>query len=154
MKLSTITRENRYFHEIMLLYKNWWGEEFNLSLKEIKEKYKETLKTDSFPIIRALIQNDTLIGMYEINKNDNLTNIEYEPFLANVYIKEEYRKQKYSKYLIEDAINYIKKRNIQKLYLHTRLKKFYESYGFTFLKEVNSPYGKKRIYVYDINSTK
>ena len=153
MKIVTITKENRYFKEIILHYYRWWGEELSRSLEEIKATYKKSLEEETFPTLRALIINDTLIGMYEIDTKNNIEEYSYGPYLANVYIKEEYRGLGYSKYLILDAISRARKYKIKTLYLHSRLSNFYEPYGFLFIKEVQTKYGKKRIFAKQIDST-
>ncbi len=153
MKIVTITQENRYLKEILHHYYNWWGEELKKSFSEIHRYYTKSLKEETLPTIRALILNDTLIGMYEIDTKNNIEECSYEPYLANVYIKEEYRGQGFSKYLIEDAIFYARKNKIDTLYLHSRIENLYERYGFQMIKQVKTKYGKKRIFAKKINST-
>jgi len=145
MKIITITNENRYFKEYLNLCYNWFGKEKNLSINEIKEQYKFH---DKLPAIRVLIINDTLIGFYELNEKDNIEEEDYKPYLANVYVKEEYRKQGYSTILINDSINFAKELGYKDLYLHSRIKDYYEKYNFEFIKEVKTKYGNKRIFKY------
>lgn len=144
MQISKIRIGSRYFDEIINIYYNWWG-------KDIKKMSKDNIcniyKTnDTLPVIYGLIINDNLIGLYELNKKDDIDDYEYSPYLANVYIKERYRGNGYSKILIEDAILRTKKMGYKKLYLHTHHENFYEKIGFNYLCEVNSNYGKKRVF--------
>lgn len=150
MELKTINKTNRYFFEIINNYYNWWGKEKDQSLKEIHDFYVNIIENDDLPVIRALIINDTLIGFYELNAKDGIDEEKYTPYLANVFVKEQYRKQGYSTYLINDAIELAKNMGYEELYLHSRIENYYEKYGFKFLKEVNTKLGKKRIYVYKI----
>ena len=145
MKIITITEENRYFNEFINHCYNWFGEEKSLSYEDIQKKYLDTLK-DDLPKIRVLTINDTLIGFYEINEKDGIDTEEYTPYLATVYVKEEYRKKGYSTILINDAIKYAQELGYKDLYLHSRIKNYYEKYGFEFLKEVKTPLGNKRVY--------
>ncbi len=148
MIIKSITKPNRYFNEFINLCYQWWGKEKNQSYQEIKDYYLNSLD-NKLPIIRTLIINDTLIGFYEINEKDSIDDEKYTPYLANVYIKEEYRKQGYSTILINDAIEFIKKEGYKDLYLHSRIENYYEKYGFKFLKEVKTKYGNKRIFKYE-----
>jgi GNAT superfamily N-acetyltransferase len=150
MELKTINKTNRYYYEIINNYYKWWGKDKSKSLKEIDEFYNGIIVSDDLPIIRALIINDTLIGFYELNAKDDIDEEEYTPYLANVFVKEQYRKQGYSSYLINDAKELAKNMGYEKLYLHSHLEDYYEKYDFKFLKEVNTKLGKKRIYVYKI----
>ena len=147
MKIITITNENRYFKEFINHCYQWFGEEKNLTYEDIKKDYQEIFN-NKLPKIRVLTINDTLIGFYEINEKDGIDNEEYTPYLATVYVKEEYRKKGYSTILINDAIEYVKELGYKDLYLHSRIENYYEKYGFEFLKEVKTKLGNKRIYKY------
>ncbi len=150
MEVKTIRKANRYFNEIVNHCYNWWGKEKNKSIKEIIDQYIGNFTEDKLPVLRALIINDTLIGFYELNAKDDIDDEKYTPYLANVYVKEQYRKQGYGRVLINDSITLAKNLGYKELYLHSRLENFYEQYDFRFLKEVNTKLGKKRIYVYKI----
>ena len=145
MKIITITKENRYFKEYVNLCYKWFGAQKNLSIEDIKAKYSFN---DKLPIIRVLIINDTLIGFYEINENDSIPNEDFTPYLANVYVREEYRKQGFSTILINDSIKFTKELGYKTLYLHSRIENYYEKYGFKFIKETKTNYGNKRIFEY------
>lgn len=152
MQVKQINSKNRYYEEIINIYYNWWGKEKNKTLKDINDIYSDTLEKESLPNLYALIINDTLIGTYELNEKDGIDNEKYTPYLANVYIKEQYRHQNYSKLLIEDAKKRAKSLNYDTLYLHSRIENYYEKYNFKFLKEVKTPLGQKRIYKYNLKS--
>ncbi len=147
MQISKINTKNRYYQEIINIYYNWWGKDIkHKSLKEIDSSYGENLNKDTLPSIYALIINDTLIGTYEINEKDDIESETFTPYVANIYVKEKYRNNGYSKILINDAIEKTKSLGFTKLYLHSHHENFYEKYGFKLKKEVNTKYGKKRIY--------
>ncbi len=147
MQINKINNKNRYYYEIINIYYNWWGKDIKKkTLNEIDDSYKDTLSQDFLPNIYALIINDTLIGTYEINKNDDIEKEKYTPYLANIYIKERYRGYGYSKILVSDAIEKIKKMGYDRLYLHSHHQNYYEKFGFKLKKEVETKYGLKRIY--------
>ena len=150
MEIIKITKTNRYYKEIINIYYKWWLNTKKMSLNDINNLFKDTLDNNELPHIYALIINDTLIGTYQINKKDDIDEKEYEPYLADVYIKEEYRGRGLSKTLIQDAITKAKELGYKTLYLHSSLKNYYEKFGFTFLEEVPTKYGNKRIYKQDI----
>lgn len=134
---------NRYFKEVINIYYKWWGSKKNTSYEKILSTYSNF---SSLPHIYALIINDTLIGTYCLSPKDDIDNEDYTPYLANLYIKEKYRNQGYSKILINDAKIKAQALGYDTLYLHSHLNNYYEKYSFTYLKEINTKYGPKRIY--------
>jgi predicted acetyltransferase len=150
MEIIKITKKNRYYQEIINIYYNWWLKSKKLSLIDIDNMFKDILDNNELPFIYALIINDTLIGTYQINQKDDIDEKEYEPYLANVFIKEQYRNRGFSRVLIEDSIKKTKELGYKTLYLHSRLENYYEKFGFKFLEEVETKYGKKRIFEKDV----
>lgn len=150
MKIIPIKNNNYYFKEIMNIFYTWFGIKKEYTKDKLFQEYEENISKDGLPYLYALIINDTLIGMYELNKNDGIEEKEYTPYLASVYIKEQYRGQGYSKYLIESAINETKSLGYNKLYLHSKHENYYEKYGFVFKEIVKTKNGDKRIYEINI----
>ena len=150
MKLVRIDKDSRYLKEIINILYKWWGEKYEFSYKEMETLYKTYIADEKIPNLYALIINETLVGMYEINEKDKIDVRDYCPYLANVFVKEEYRGLGYSKYLINDAIKRTKELGYKKLYLHTKHDSLYQRYGFEFLEKVKIKYGEKKIYVLEI----
>lgn len=152
MEIIKINKNNLYFREIINIFYKWWGQDKE-SYEEMEKRYLASLDDDKIPNLYALIINETLVGCYEINEKDNILEKSYHPYLANVFVKEEYRGLGYSKYLITDAIDKAKQMGYKKLYLHSNHENLYEKYGFKFLEKVKTKNGDKRIYVIKIKST-
>lgn len=148
MQIKQITSDNRYYREILNIYYTWWGSIKKKTYEEIESIYQEALTPDTFPKIYALIINDTLIGTYTLDEKDDIDTETYTPYLANVYIKEPYRNKGYGSYLIEDAKKRAEQLKYKELYLHSGIQNYYEKFGFTFIKEVQTAYGTKRIFKY------
>lgn len=107
---------------------------------------QDGIKNNTYPITIALLENAKLIGFYQIVEHDNdYTN--YTPWIANVFIKEEYRGQGYGRKLIETIPSYMDKLGINTIYLHTRLNNLYEKFGWERLKPLNLNDDIKR-YIY------
>ena len=146
MQIVKLNSENRYYKECMNILYNWWKDIKNISYNELYKNYLESLKTDNLPNLYALIINDTLIAVYEINEKDDIDNAPYTPYIASIFIKEEYRGRGYLKLILEDAFSKVKGMNYDKVYVHSSHEGLYEKYGFHFIKKVDSKYGKKRIF--------
>ena len=154
MNIIKIDHDNRYFREIYIIYKNWLKESsYEIDEKAFLNEYLTSFSEDKLPNIYALIINDTLIGMYELSTKDFIDNEKYTPYLSRVFIKEEYRNKGYGAMLIEHAISTAKSLEFKKLYLHSHHENLYEKFGFKFLKEVETKYGKKRVYELNLKST-
>ena len=125
MKTKLITKDSKYYTEI--------------------NNYIEKPVEPMYTII--LLDNDKLIGFYQIVEHDN-DQTHYTPWIANVYIKEEYRHQGYGKILIKSIPDYLKKLNISPIYLHTRHKNLYEKFNWQLLSPLYLSDGIKRnIYI-------
>ena len=81
-----------------------------------------------------------------ICKNDIKGYPEYNPNLACVCIAKEFRKQGYSKILMQYANSVIENMQIKKAYLKTDLTNFYEKFGWKFLKEIKIDDKFEKIY--------
>lgn len=105
------------------------------------------IKNNTYPITIILLKDKELIGFYQIVSHDN-DNTSYTPWLANVYIKKQYRHQGYGRFLINTIPTYMNKLNIKTLYLHTRHQNLYEKFGWQLLEPLHLSDGIKRnIYI-------
>ena len=101
--------------------------------KDITSDIINGINNKTYPITIILLKDNELIGFYQILKHDNDAT-SYTPWLANVFIKEEYRNQGYGRFLINTIPTYMDKLNIKTLYLHTRHQNLYEKFGWQILK--------------------
>ena len=152
MKIQKVTKDDSIFKEIVECYYEWWGKKYYLC-DEFYSLYLSYIKSDGLPNIYALVDSDILIGMYEINEHDRIE-VDYAPFLANVFVKEEFRGKGYSRLLINDSIEQAKKMGCDYFYLRSRHENLYEKYGFELICEVETSLGKKRIFRKLINKSK
>lgn len=144
MKIIRIQKNDDIFKRIVDYYYEWWGMKY-YSYDDFKRMYESFLDNDVIPNVYALIDDSKLIGMYEINVHD-MIDVAFEPFLANVFVLEEYRGHGYSKILINDAINEVKMMGYEYLYLRSKHENLYEKYGFELIEEIETNLGKKRIF--------
>lgn len=81
-----------------------------------------------------LLFKKELVGFISIFPHDSDEREELTPWYATMYVKEEYRGMGYSKLLNEAILSEAKKRNIEKLYLKTYLKNYYEKFGAKYIE--------------------
>jgi len=146
MQLNKITKEDRYFKEAINMLYNWWKDRKDTTYEKDYNHYLESLKDDNLPNLYALIINDTLIAVYEINEKDGVDNAPYTPYIASIFVKEEYRGRGLLNVIMEDAFSKIKALGYDKAYVHSRIDGLYEKYGFKQIDTVDTKDGKKRIF--------
>lgn len=137
--LSFIILENvysKYIDEIDDIIFKWQN-------KHIKDNIINGISSQSFPITIVLSKDKILVGFYQIVDNDT-KNSYLSPWIANVFIKEEFRNNGYGKMLINSIPKFMQKYNIKDIYLHTRLINFYEKFGWKKLEELKSDDNIKR----------
>ena len=67
--------------------------------KDITSDIISGINNNTYPKTIILLKNNELIGFYQITDHDNDSTL-YTPWLANVFIKKEYRNQGYGRFLI------------------------------------------------------
>lgn len=102
---------------------------------ETIDNIKNGIINNTYPITIILLKDNKLIGFYQIVEHDN-DNTSYTPWIANVYVLEEYRGLGYGGVLIESIPDFMKELNIKTIYLHTRQINLYEKFGFEKYQEL------------------
>ena len=117
-----------YINEINEILLRW------INIETI-DNIKNGIINNTYPITIILLKDNELIGFYQIVEHDN-DNTSYTPWIANVYVLEEYRGLGYGRVLIESIPDFMKKLNIKTIYLHTRHINLYEKFGFEKYQEL------------------
>ena len=117
-----------YINEINEILLRW------INIKTIGN-IKYGIINNTYPITIILLKDNELIGFYQIVEHDN-DNTSYTPWIANVYVLEEYRGLGYGRVLIESIPDFMKELNIKTIYLHTRHINLYEKFGFEKYQEL------------------
>ena len=132
-----------YINEINEILLRW------INIKTIGN-IKYGIINNTYPITIILLKDNELIGFYQIVEHDN-DNTSYTPWIANVYVLEEYRGLGYGRVLIESIPDFMKELNIKTIYLHTRHINLYEKFAFEKYQELDLGDNIKRfIYKMDI----
>lgn len=117
-----------YINEINEILLRW------INIETI-DNIKNGIINNTYPITIILLKDNKLIGFYQIVEHDN-DNTSYTPWIANVYVLEEYRGLGYGRILIESIPDFMKELNIKTIYLHTRHINLYEKFGFEKYQEL------------------
>lgn len=82
---------------------NWWGKKDGYTFEKVKCFMKHSMQTDRLPQTYGLFLNNKIIGMYQFTLEDLNVRPDIYPWLANVYIDEEYRNKGYARNLLENV---------------------------------------------------
>ena len=132
MKVAQINKDNDLLEKGAEFFWKCWGTESNFNF------YKDCIvqsvnNSKTLPKFYVLLDNQEIIGSYALLINDIISRQDLCPWLACLYIDEQYRNKGLAANLIEDGIKEALKYGYDTLYLSTNLNGFYERKGWTFI---------------------
>jgi len=130
-------------------YTHWSQYSPTMDYDNTKDKFKNIYaKDDNIPFGIAMFENDDLIGFLVFKHTCLEKYPQYTPWISDVMIFDEFRKQGYGKKMIEAALSILKEFGYDQVYLWTdKAPIFYEKIGFTYEHEVEkNEGGKGRLY--------
>ena len=119
------------------MYK-WWGKTEGYSIDELNCYILNSLQSDRLPLTYGIFDNKKIIAIYQFTYSDLDSRPDIYPWLANVYVDEQYRNKGIGKLLIESVKENIKHTNFKEIYLYTPNNNFYEKYGFDFIGKIDT----------------
>lgn len=141
-KFSELT--NKELEQIINKHYNHWSKYSpTMNYEDTKNKFKNIYaKNDTIPSGMAMFDKDKLIGFLVFKEHCLEKYLEYTPWISDVMIFDEFRKQGYGKKMIEAALSTLKEFGYNKVYLWTdKAPTFYEKIGFTYEHEVEKNEG-------------
>lgn len=125
---------------------NWWGNRDGYSFDATKCFMKHSMQEDRLPQTYGLFLNNKIIGMFQFAYEDLNVRPDIYPWLANVYIDENYRKQGYGKKLLENVKKIAKEKTaFKELFLYTKHIGLYEKFGWIYLYDIDTYKEENRI---------
>ncbi|MGG5357639.1 MULTISPECIES: GNAT family N-acetyltransferase [unclassified Enterococcus] len=88
-------------------------------------------------------EKDRLAGFCSIVKHDIVDTIDYQPYIATVYVDPAFRGQNLSEKIVSYAEKELKKQGFEKIYIVTQLVDFYEKLGYQKIGEANDRFDRK-----------
>ncbi|NLY20984.1 MAG: GNAT family N-acetyltransferase [Tissierellia bacterium] len=141
MKVVSIRANPELVNKSIEYFQEKWANENSMMV------YDNSIKravNSSFPLPQwyLLMDGDVIVGCAGLITNDFISAMDLYPWLCALYIEEEYRGNKYSKLLIEKAMEDAKKIGFEKLYLSTDHDDLYEKFGFEYIGLGYHPWGE------------
>ncbi len=141
-----INIDDELLNKITTWMYNWWGKRDGYSFEATKCFMKHSMQDVRLPQTYGLFLNDNIIGMYQYALEDLSVRPDIYPWLANVYIDEEYRNMGYGRKLLETVKDTSKNlKNFNEIYLYTRHVNLYEKSGFEFVCDIDTYKKENRI---------
>jgi predicted N-acetyltransferase YhbS len=112
----------QWFHEE-------WGEFHpELDLNGIVKRLQERTNTDRIPLALVAVERGEVVGTISLKKHDMDTRTQYSPWLASLYVRNDYRNRGLGIRLIDAGLGHAGSLGIKHLYLYTRIRKHVEFY--------------------------
>ncbi len=128
MEIVNLKNRLEFIKEVAMLEREEWGSNSSKTIEEKVNKIKSNFQNPYFEKL-LLIDGSTLIGFISMFEYDMEERKDLSPWYATMYVKKEYRGKGYSKLLNDAILQCAKEKGIEKLYLKTTLKNYYEKFG-------------------------
>lgn len=145
MKIISVREHPEYKNRIIAFLQKSWSE-------VLPEIYSDCIKhcigsPNPLPQWYVLESDGQFIGCAGLITNDFISRMDLYPWLAALYIDEQFRGNSYALLLIEKAKEDAKNAGFEKLYLSTDHVGYYEKYGWKYIGNGYHPWEEQsRIY--------
>ncbi len=113
------------------LYGEWSYMRPEKILWYVEDALRDRMNVKRLPLALVALLNEQFAGIVSLKIHDLETRKDLSPWLAGLYVKEEYRNQGIGKKLTEAAVQKAKALHIKKLYLFTpNAARYYERSGW------------------------
>ncbi|MFD1851605.1 GNAT family N-acetyltransferase [Oceanobacillus bengalensis] len=129
MQIVELQEKNRLFEKAVKVFWEEWGNEHNYKFYEDAMIHSCSI-TSGIPRFYVAIEKEEIIGTYALLRNDLNSRQDLCPWLACLFVKEEYRGREIGSKLLQHSLKEAAKKGYDKLYLSTDLDGYYEKYGW------------------------
>ena len=141
MKIVELSEKPKLLEDAIKYFWKCWGSPSNFNF--YKDCIEHSLdKTNPLPKFYLALENDEIIGSYALLTNDIISRQDLLPWLACLFVNEEYRSKGIAKRLLAHGLKEAKQKNFNTLFLSTDLKDFYENNGWSYLENGFNLFGE------------
>ncbi len=155
IKIVNLCENKEYLEEVSEWVWKEWSESHGASLEDIIYRSKHSICEDAVPQMYIALYNEEVVGVVSLWNNDLTARQDLTPWMATLFIKEEYRGLGVGTLLQNKSIEVARNLKYDYLYLITDHVGYYEKNGWKFLEL--APLGDGRmthIYQYDLKDEK
>lgn len=146
MTVINIRKYPQHMEQAIAYIQSKWGNRRNRKIYE--DCIINSIGAKSpLPIWYILMDSDKIIGCAGLITNDFISRMDLSPWLCALFIEKKYRGQHLGNLLISQMKADVAEIGLEKLYLCTDHKGYYEKYGFSYIGDGYHPWGEaSRIY--------
>ena len=151
VKIINLLDDIKHLEEVSEWIWKQWDKEHNSKLEDAIYRSKHSLKDNDIPQMYIAKYKEEVIGVVSIWRNDLKARQDLYPWMAALFVKEEYRHKGVGTLLQKRVIEETRKMDYEYLYLITDHQNYYEKMGWKFLEK--APLGDghdTKIYRYDL----
>lgn len=153
IEIINLIEEQEYLEEVSEWIWKEWDKQHGSKLENVVYRSKHSINKESIPQMYIAKYKEEVVGVVAIWLNDLKARQDLFPWMATLYVKEEFRNMGIGKKLQKKCIEETKKLNYKNLYLITEHENYYEKMGWEFLE--NAPIGDgcyEKIYKYKLTN--
>ncbi len=125
-------------------YHEWGNMHPDLDVDKIIARLHKRTNVDTLPLTMVAVENEMVVGTASLKESDMDIRMQYSPWLASVYVCEDWRKKGVGTRLVETMVNKAKMIGVDILYLYTPdAEGFYAKLGWHVLE--NTAYHGKNV---------
>lgn len=129
MQIVELQERDSLFEKAVYVFWEVWGDEHNYPFYEDAMIHSRGTSSD-IPRFYVAMEKEEIIGTYALLRNDLNSRQDLCPWLACLFVKEEYRGKEIGSMLLQHGLKEAAKKDYNKLYLSTDLDGYYEKYGW------------------------
>lgn len=117
----------------------WWGNSEAFTLEQVKVFLKNCMQKDRLPQTYGAFIGDSIIGMYQFTYEDLFVRPDIYPWLANVYVDEQYRGKGVCRKMLESVKGNAKQNTqVNELWLYTKHINLYDKFGWEYVGNIDT----------------
>lgn len=150
LHIYNIKDKPEYIEEVAMLTQKEWGDK-NLSEDEFRIRVNTkinkiySLLDNLYYCKLILLDDDVLVGFISIFESDGDERLDLKPWYATMFVKEEFRGNRYSNFLNDAILDEARKRGFSRLYLKSDLVNYYEKFGAKYIEDLSN--GEKLYFI-------
>ena len=155
IEIVDLADAQKYIKEVSKWIWKEWSKENGAKLEDVIYRTRHSISKNDVPKMFIAKYNNEVIGVVSLWVNDLKSRQDLSPWMATLYVKEEYRNKGVGKKLQEVSIEYAKQKSYNYLYLITEHNNYYEKTGWEYLEDAPLDNGRyEKIYKYDLKKSK
>jgi len=134
---------------------NWWGKSEGKSKEWVEHYMQHSFNKNSLPFtIIAFNEQNEEVAMCQVTMHDLEVRPDIYPYVANLFVQNEYRGNGLVNMLLKKALSVAQKIGVYEIYIYTEHVGLYEKYGWEFVGEIDTFLSPRIQRLYKINIDK